>query len=256
MMDRRQLAVVIPAYNEAVTLRTIAHAAFAEVPRVIVIDDGSTDGTARAVAGLPVTLLRNPHNLGKAASLWRGIDTALAEGAQGIVTLDGDGQHEPLDLPRLIDAFEAHRDAIIVGSRLHAREHIPRNRYYANRFANFWISWAAGQAIEDTQCGYRIYPAKVLLALRQRLASSRGFVFESEILIEAGRQGTSIVTVPVTVVYPQGRRSRFRPVTDIALIVRMVAWKLASRGFYPHGLMRYWRQLASARKPRSSPRCS
>jgi hypothetical protein len=137
---------------------------------------------------------------------------------------------------------------------LHAQDRIPRNRYYANRFANFWISWAAGQAIEDTQCGYRIYPAKVLLALRQRLASSRGFVFESEILIEAGRQGTSIVTVPVTAVYPQGRRSRFRPVTDIALIVRMVAWKLASWGFYPQGLMRYWRQLASARKPRPSPR--
>ena len=82
MMDRRQLIVVIPAYNEAAILCAITHAAFAEVPRVIVIDDGSTDGTARAVAGLPVTLLRNPHNLGKAASLWRGIDTALAEGAR------------------------------------------------------------------------------------------------------------------------------------------------------------------------------
>jgi glycosyltransferase involved in cell wall biosynthesis len=137
MMERRQLVVVIPAYNEAAILCAITHAAFAEVPRVIVIDDGSTDGTARAVAGLPVTLLRNPHNLGKAANLWRGIDTALAEGAQGIVTLDGDGQHEPRDLPRLIDAFEAHRDALIVGSCLHAQERIPRNQYYANRFANF-----------------------------------------------------------------------------------------------------------------------
>lgn len=238
------LVVVIPANNEAATIRAVVLGVLAYVPRIIIVDDGSTDSTAAALTDLPITVLQNQAKLGKAASLWRGIDVALAEGAGGVITLDGDGQHDPRDLPRLIGTFLAEHGAIIIGSRLHARDLIPRVRYCANRFANFWISWAAGQAIADTQCGYRIYPIGVLRALRLPLANTEGFVLESEILIEAGRRGVRIVAVPVTAIYPRGRRSRFRPVADIALIVRMVAWKLISRGFYLKGLVRYWRQAS------------
>jgi glycosyltransferase involved in cell wall biosynthesis len=237
--DPASLAVVIPAYNEAATIRRVAEGALAHIARVIVVDDGSSDDTAAALEGLPVTLIRNPQNLGKAASLWRGMAIALADGAEAVVTLDGDGQHRPHDIPRLLDAYRDQPDALVVGARLHEGNNIPTQRYFANRFANFWIAWAAGQYVKDSQSGFRVYPAAVLRALPPRLGRTRGFVFESEVIIEAGRRGVRLAWVPIPAIYVQGaRRSHFRPVADIVLITRMVAWKLLTRGLYLRGLVR------------------
>ena len=237
------IAVVIPAYNEAATIRDIASRALAHADRVIVVDDGSTDDTARQLAGLPLTLLRNPHNMGKAASLWRGMQMAVEAGAQVVVTLDGDGQHCPEDIPPLRAAARAHPECIVIGSRLHEKDKIPKARYRANRFANFWIAWAAGYPIRDSQSGFRLYPAALLRRIRVGHDKNAGFVFESEVLIEAGRMGVRSVDVPIAAIYvSHARPSHFRPVADIALIVRMVAWKLLSRGMYLPGLVRSLRR--------------
>ena len=232
-------AAVIPANNEAPTIRGVVERTLAQLTEVIVVDDGSTDGTAQALAGLPVTLIRNPRNLGKAASLWRGIALALAEGAEAVVTLDADGQHRPEDIPRLLAAHRRDPAALVVGARLHNAVGIPSERYYANRFANFWIAWAAGQRVHDSQSGFRVYPAPLLRALPERIGHAASFVFESEVLIEAGRRGTRLEWVPIPAIYEaSGRPSHFRPVADVALITRMVAWKLLSRGLYLRGLLR------------------
>jgi len=238
-MEGQGFAVVIPAYNEAATIRGVAERALDQIPSVIVVDDGSSDGTAAALDGLPVTLVRNPRNLGKAASLWRGMALALAEEASAVVTLDGDGQHRPEDIPRLLAAHRRDPDALIVGARLHDGRRMPAERYYANRVANFWIGWAAGQRVEDSQSGFRVYPASLLCALPARLGRAASFVFESEVLIEAGRRGVRLAWVPVPAVYePGARRSHFRPVADVALITRMVAWKLVSGRLILRGLAR------------------
>ncbi|MFY9314722.1 MAG: glycosyltransferase family 2 protein [Burkholderiales bacterium] len=233
------LAVVIPAYNEARTIREVAARALAQLPLVIVVDDGSTDATAAALEGLPVILLRNDSNRGKAGSLRRGADEAVRRGAAAVVTLDGDGQHCPEDIPLLLAAWHAAPRRIVIGSRLHARETIPAARYRANRFANFWISWAAGQAIADTQSGFRVYPAGLFAQTQASYDAAASFVFESEILIEAGQAGMEITCVPINAVYSaRPRASHFRPVVDIARIVRMVAWRLLMRGLYLQGLVR------------------
>jgi glycosyltransferase involved in cell wall biosynthesis len=233
------LAAVIPAYNEAATIRKVAERTLAQLPDLIVVDDGSTDGTAAALAGLPLTLVRNPRNLGKAVSLWRGIALALAEGAEAVVTLDADGQHRPEDIARLLEAHRRDPAALVVGARLHDSSSIPSERYYANRFANFWIAWAAGQRMKDSQSGFRVYPAPLLRALPQRMGRAGRFVFDSEVLIEAGRRGTRLEWVPIPAIYePRARPSHFRPIVDIMLITHMVAWKLISRGFYLRGLIR------------------
>ena len=98
------VAVVIPAYDEAATIATIVQRARLQLETVIVVDDGSIDDTASQAAHAGAMVLRQPSNQGKGAALWHGLQQALALGAEAIITLDGDGQHRPEDLPKLFGA--------------------------------------------------------------------------------------------------------------------------------------------------------
>ncbi len=237
--DFKRVALVIPAYNEAATLREVAAAALEKHAWVIVVDDGSTDATAQSVAGLPLTLLRLPHNQGKAQALRHGMEHALSQGADAVMTMDADGQHRAEDIPRLLEAMQAHPDRLIIGSRLHDRSQFPLKRYLANRFANFWIAWAAGHPVSDSQSGFRIYPAALLNAYLASRHKAHGFVFESEIIIEAGRRGYATFAVPIPAIYvASARKSHFRPILDILRITRMVARKLLQRGLAPSWMRR------------------
>jgi glycosyltransferase involved in cell wall biosynthesis len=237
--DQPIVAVVIPACNEAATIREVAAGARAYASLVVVVDDGSQDGTGEALSGLDVVVLRNATNRGKGASLKRGMACALQRGATTIITMDGDGQHMPQDSPRLLAMAQDHPGDIIIGARLINRAAFPRRRYYANQVANFFISWAAGYAIEDSQSGFRLYPAKLLQQPRIAEIRMPGFAFESEVLIEAARLGYASKPVAIAAVYrKETRASHFRPVVDILHITRMVAWKLISRGLYLNGLYR------------------
>lgn len=236
--------IAIPAYNEGRTIRALAQSALALCPRVMVVDDGSADTTVTQLQGLPVTLLQHSVNQGKAASLRTAFEHALAHDANCVVVLDGDGQHDPGDAPSLLAAWHAQPDRLVIGARLHDKSHFPVARYRANRFACFWISWAAGHPIADSQSGFRVYPKGVMvIATSGRVRGSR-FTFESEILIEAAGQGHLTLAVAIPGRYPvNARRSHFRPVVDIAKIVVMVATRLLKMGLYPHGL---WRSLRQA----------
>jgi glycosyltransferase involved in cell wall biosynthesis len=241
-----RVVIVIPAYNEAVTVGGILARCLECVGEVVVIDDGSTDDTAAVVRNFPVELLRNDGNEGKAASLVRGMRRAVERGAEIVVTMDADGQHRPEDLSQLIGCAAAYPGRIVIGSRLHQREAFPPLRYIGNRIADFWISWACGYRVEDSQSGFRLYPSSLLAQLDVPHGPDRGFVFESEILIEAARRGVRSISVPIPALYEGTtvRASHFRPIRDVLRIVRMVAWKLISRGFYPQGL---WRIMTESR---------
>jgi glycosyltransferase involved in cell wall biosynthesis len=241
------LAVVVPAFHEAATLRDVIVRVLRQVDRVIIVDDGSVDGTAATVCDLPVTLLCNPVNLGKAASLRRGIMCALTDGASAVVTLDADGQHAPEDIPRLVAAHLQEPQVIIVGARLHDKHKIPRARYFANRFGSFLVAWAAGYPIADSQSGFRLYPASILAALDIGNDTTQGFVFESAVLINAARAGYISTPVNISAIYHSGARpSHFRPIRDIFLIGRMIWWSILSRGFNIRGLIRSRRSAAPA----------
>ncbi len=252
MPEKPDYWAVIPAFNEAATIREVASLALRHVTQVIVVDDGSSDDTSAALAGLPAILLRNPENSGKATSLWRGFQYALAAGATAVVTLDGDGQHSAEDIPPLLAAARRAPGRLILGARRRAQRRKAFARYGANCFADFWISWAAGYRLEDSQSGFRLYPAELLQAARIPHGKAQSFVFESEILIEGARLGYYALTVPIaTAARPGTRASHFRPVLDIARITRMLAWSLLSRGLFLEGLYRSLARGIGPLKPRA-----
>ncbi|MDX2478440.1 MAG: glycosyltransferase family 2 protein [Gammaproteobacteria bacterium] len=232
-------AVVIPAYLEEGTIRDVAERSIHECDSVIVVDDGSSDGTSEVLKDLPLTVLRNETNMGKAASLWRGMQEALAGGIDGVITLDADGQHRPEDIPKLIQLARDNPETIIIGSRLHDRDAIPVSRYRANRFANFWIAWASGFPIEDSQSGFRYYPASLLKSIKLDTSREKSFVFESEVLIEAGSRGVRTKAVQIPAIYGTAMRpSHFQSVKDIMRITRMVAGRLFRNGMNLPGFYR------------------
>ena len=232
-------AVVIPVYNEAATIRRVVTACLPEVDHLIVVDDGSEDDSVQQLDGLDIRLLRNPHNMGKAASLRNGFKLALELGADAILSLDGDGQHDPAEIPRLLEAAVSYPNTLIIAARLKESEEAPKLRRFANRFADFWVSWAAGYQVVDSQSGYRLYPAALLRSVRIETSPEKGFVYESEILIEAANSNFYSRSVPVNTIYRKdGRDSHYRPWTDTWRIVRMIAGRLLKRGLYLSGLLR------------------
>ena len=227
-----QPPVVIPAYNEAKTIRDVVQRTLEHASCVIVVDDGSTDDTIACLHGLPVVVIRNVGNQGKAASIFSGAREALGRGARGIVTLDGDGQHDPGDLVKILAAAALRPNAIVIGARLPARDTIPRPRYVANRVANVWIGKAAGQPVADSQSGFRYYPATVFETLGLPHDRAASFVFESEVLIAAAWAGIELAFVPISVRYANpARASHLHPVFDIARIAAMIVRRLAQRRF-------------------------
>ncbi|MES9903297.1 MAG: glycosyltransferase family 2 protein [Sedimenticola sp.] len=237
-LESSNLAIVIPAYNEGQTIESIASRALAVSPNVIIVNDGSTDNTQEAAEKLGLHVINHVMNMGKANALWDGIQAAREiDGVIGIVTIDADGQHLPEDIPRLIEKYNQYPEDVIIGARLLKQENAPRKRLLANKFADFWVSWAAGHRIYDSQSGFRLYPAKVFEGLWLPHDPSRRFVFESQILIKIGAKKHNFRTVPVESIYPENARpSHFRPVKDITSIVLMVASSLAGNLFNLSGL--------------------
>ncbi|MGH8552208.1 MAG: glycosyltransferase family 2 protein, partial [Methylococcales bacterium] len=148
-------AVVIPAYNEARTLGPLLDQVLKKGQTVIVVNDASTDETPAIASSRPVIVLNQPRHSGKGHALATGFRRAIELGFDFVITMDGDLQHDPADLPKFFYAAQRFPRDLIVGARLLNREEAPKSRLFANRFADFWISWASGQPLRDSQCGYR-----------------------------------------------------------------------------------------------------
>jgi len=247
-MSTQRIAAIIPVFNERQTIADIVRRTAQYIERIIVVDDGSTDGSCETLEDLDVQIVRLPSNQGKGAALLRGIEAARQYGADYAVTLDADGQHPPECIPDLLR--QASPDRIGIGSRVAGTQFIPTARLWANRTANFFISWAAGHWIEDTQCGFRIYPLGAFDRISLRPSRQSGFVFESEVLIEACRKGFRVTPVPIPALYDGvlQRPSHFRPVFDVSAIVIMVTGKLIVKAFYIPGLVRCQKECLERRR--------
>lgn len=229
--DSLSFAIVIPAFNEQHTIAEVVTRASKFANTIIVVEDGSQDDTRNVLATLPVKIVRHDQNRGKAASLISGFDEAMSAGVDAVVTLDADLQHAPEDIPRFVEAALKEPNALIVGSRWERQGHAPLIRKAANKLANFWISVASGVKIIDSQCGFRLYPRSLLLAVHAGHGRDDCFVFESEILINAARANFPIRFVAIDPIYLNRphRPSHYRAVKDTARIFRMVAAKILRR---------------------------
>jgi len=237
VLDRNNVAVLVPALNEALRIRDVVTGALAHCAHVIVVDDGSDDDTCARIADLPVIVLRHPRRMGKGASLRDGFAEALRRGFEAVLTMDGDGQHAADDIPRLLDAGNRHPGAVIIGARLRKRSQQPLYRRLANEFGDWGIAWGTGYQIADSQSGQRLYPAAVA-ALDG--VPGEDFVFEAQILISAARRlGTRCVSVPIESRYKsvhsaeEFRASHFKPFRDFSRITRHIVLQALRHGDMP-----------------------
>lgn len=221
--------IVIPVFNEAATIGRVVAAARRYAP-VLVIDDGCTDGSAAIALGAGGEVIRHQRRLGKGQALRTGIEAARRRGATHVVTLDGDGQHAPEDLPVVLGAARRSPGAIIIGSRVGAEGEaggaVPAARLNAIRVAGFFADWAGGLRLRDTQSGFRVYPVARLDELQARRG---GFVFETEVLLAAAARSLAVREVAITVIPRAARRSRFRPLGDGLAIGVYLAGRVLQR---------------------------
>lgn len=234
--------VLIPCLNEERAIKGVVAEALALGMPVIVVDDGSDDRTPELVAAMGVTLLRHDSRRGKGEALRTGFREAMRHGFDGVITMDGDGQHHAADIPAMLEASRQHPGAIVIGARLLEKEQQPTGRRRANAVADWGISWACGRPIADTQSGQRFYPRSALELVD---LPAENFVFEAAVLITACREhGIAVVSVPIASRYEgEFRISHFSPVRDVTRITTYTIGRI----------FRYGHIVDSYRRSRATP---
>jgi glycosyltransferase involved in cell wall biosynthesis len=211
--------IIIPVFNHGASVARTAAQALATGLPVVVVDDGSTDGSLAALAQVAgVHALAHAANCGKGAAIQTGLRWARERGHARAITLDADGQHDPADAGRLLAAGRAHPAALIIGERDLKAAGAPFASRLGSRLSNAWFRLLSGRHGADTQSGFRSYRVAETLALG---IEATGYDFEFEALLRSVRAGIPLVSVPVRVAYPSDpgeRISHFRPFRDSARI--------------------------------------
>lgn len=185
----------IPVYNHGGSVVRVARACMAWIPRVVVIDDGSTDlDVAGRLAGSGITVLRHTTRRGKGAALQTALAHIAAQGGRWMITLDADGQHNPDELPRFFAVVAAEPDAVVLGLRDLQGPETPGSCRVRRAVSNFWLLMETGLAIPDAASGFRAYPVDLVTQLPLR---TRHFDFDLEVLVRAAWAGLPLRSVPV-----------------------------------------------------------
>jgi glycosyltransferase involved in cell wall biosynthesis len=216
--DPAQVGVLIPAYLEEAHIAGVVRRVLKQVNSVLVVDDGSWDGTAACAREAGAEVVTHERNYGKGAAIKTGFRILLERGCSYILLLDGDGQHLPEEIARFLAAGAETRAGFIVGNRMGDAEKMPPVRRMTNQGMSWLISYICGQSIPDTQCGFRMIRRDVVPLL---FCESNAYEYETEMLIIASRNGHSVVSVPVSTVYA-GEQSKINPVRDGVRFLRLI----------------------------------
>lgn len=213
-----QALALIPAYNEAGSIADVVRAARQHVATVVVIDDGSLDDTAAVAEAAGATVLRHSANKGKGGAIITALEYFAKSGKTYGILLDADGQHDPEEIPTFLETASLTGAAIVCGTRMSDTKDMPRIRLWTNRVTSWITGKLARQRVIDSQCGYRLLTRAVLPDLKLATAN---FETETEMLIQAGRAGHVIASLPVRTIYKPGRVSRIRPWRDTVRFLKL-----------------------------------
>jgi len=205
-----RVIAVIAAFNEGRHIREVVLGTRPHVDAVIVVDDGSTDDTAAVAEAAGAEVVRHPGNRGKGVAVRSGLDAVRGRGFSHVLLLDGDLQHRPSDVPRLVAAAAAGDADVIVGARTFDRAQMPASRYWSNVIGSWALGGLVGVPIGDTQSGFRLIR---LAALEPLTLTSTGYEIETEMLIRLARRGSVVREIPVALAY-DGAPSKLRPIRD------------------------------------------
>jgi glycosyltransferase involved in cell wall biosynthesis len=212
------MCVIVPTYNNEKTLASVITELKAYPYPIIVVNDGSTDSTASILSATEeIIVCSYPANQGKGFALQTGFKKAVELDFDYALTIDSDGQHNPSDIPVLLEKSAENPNAIIIGVRNLQEKNMPGKNTFANKFANFWFLIETGKKLPDTQSGFRIYPLKQIV---NRKYFTKHYDFELEVLVRSVWQGLPVIPVPIRVFYaPKAEQiSHFRPVRDFTRI--------------------------------------
>lgn len=190
---------IIPAFNEASRIGTVVRGARQYVDDIIVVDDGSTDGTADVARSVGARIIRHAENCGAGAATMTGLDAARRLGFDVAVTVDADGQHATADIPRLLASVQEGAD-LVIGNRFGRRNSIPVIRRFFNWVGNLVTLAVTGIYLPDSQCGFKAFGPVALREVHLRMS---GFEFCTEVVSEAARHRWKIVSLPSKVVYSE-----------------------------------------------------
>jgi glycosyltransferase involved in cell wall biosynthesis len=220
-----KLLAVIPAHNEERAIGRVVASIKDLGHDVLVIDDGSQDSTRILAGQAGAEVISTGQKSGKGTALRAGFDYALQKGYDAVITVDGDGQHDPDDIAPFITAYEQTQAGIINGNRMQNPTGMPLLRLATNGFMSLVISLLCRQKIPDTQCGFRLVTADVL---KNITLQSSDFEIETEILVKASKKGFKIASVPVVTIY-RDEKSKIKPLRDTGRFIRYLARELSSR---------------------------
>ena len=213
------IAAAIPAYQAAPFVGDVIRRTMELLPDVLVVDDGSTDGTAEVAREAGALVMSHGKNRGKGKALSTAFGQLFRQGHRAVVTLDADGQHVPEQIPLLVEAFRQGAD-LVLGCRDRLFGEMGRVRRNSNRVSSRLISAVAGRRLNDVQCGFRLYTERVLGATG---FPEPRYEAESAVVVRAARMGFLITAVPITLGYTDGRStSHYRPVIDSLRIAAAV----------------------------------
>ncbi|MGD0583275.1 MAG: DUF2062 domain-containing protein [Bacteroidales bacterium] len=217
-MKETEYCVILPTYNNSGTLEKVIKGILQITNNIIIVDDGSTDGTKDILTNFnSLHIISYQKNRGKGYAIRRGFEAAIVKGYSYAITIDSDGQHFPEDVLILAGQIDKKPDTLIVGERNLAGENLSKGSSFANLFSNFWYRFLTGIKLTDTQTGLRLYPLKLIAGMR---FYTRRYEFELEVLVRAAWKGIKVSSVPIRVYYPsrEERISHFRPFTDFVRI--------------------------------------